>query len=146
MEPNLQQRQRSLIIVWFGLLVSVGLYFALSHFQVSPTPDLTLAKSPLIIALTAMAMVLVIVSFVLKKRFLGQAVEQQNVAQVNVAYIVAWALCEASALLGLIEGLVFGYPGYYWLMLLGAVSIAIQFPRLEQLEAASIRPVNTSSF
>jgi len=136
-------KHRSMILMWFALLASIVLYFVMTivaHFEIreSQTPS----EAWLIVGLTALAMILVIVSFVLKQKFLRRSVDEQNVGLVQSGYVLAWALCEASALFGFLECFAFGYRRYYALMLLGAIGIGIQFPRRDHIVAATFKDSN----
>jgi len=51
-------------------------------------------------------------------------------------------MCEASALLGLLEHFTVGNRVYYFLFLLAAGGIALHFPKRSQLEAASYKSRN----
>ena len=48
---------------------------------------------------------MVVISFAVKRRFLAQSVERQELALVQTGLIVALAMCEASALFGLVDAL-----------------------------------------
>ena len=141
MEIDLDKRHQTLIVLWFGLLVSVGLYFLVAQFA-APAINLERSNPPstmLIIALTALGTFLVVLSFVVKRKLLNRSVSTQDVAMVQKALVVACAMCEVSALLGLIERFTIGSREYYWLFLLAATGIAFHFPRRTDLESASYK-------
>jgi hypothetical protein len=142
MEPTLKQQHRTLIILWFALIMSVVMYFVFlimvrPQNSVEPQPN-----SPVIIGLTAIAFMLVIAGFLIKRKYLERAVDQQDLVKVRTGHIIGWALCEVPALLAIVQRMVFGFRGYYWLLLLSGLSIGIQFPRFEQLQAASFKTNN----
>jgi hypothetical protein len=139
MAIDIANRQRTLMILWFILLMSLGLLFVLS---LSVAPEISghpgnQSNSVFIVVLTALGIFLVIISFVVKRRFLAQSVEKQDVRLVPKALIIAFAMCEASALLGLLEHFVIGNREYYFLFLLAAAGFLLHFPRREHLIAAS---------
>lgn len=140
-ESNLDKRYQTLIVLWFALLMSVGLYFALALLvapaAVSERSNPT--RSLWIVALTALGTVLVIFSFAVKQKLLERSVEQQDVSLVQKALVIACAMCEASALLGLLERFLVGNREYYWLFSLAAAGIVFHFPRRNQLESASYK-------
>ena len=141
MEINLKQRYQTMVILWFALLMSIGMYFLFSLF-VAPgfgNPPGTQSRSLLIVALTALGTFLVVVSFPVKHRLLERAVEKQDTALVQKALVIACAMCEVSALLGLLEHFVIGNREYYLLFLIAAAGTALHFPRRSQLEAASYK-------
>jgi len=106
----------------------------------------TESSSVLIVALTALALVLIIISFAVKRRFLVQSVDRQDITLVQRGYLFAWVFCEVTALVGLLLGLRIGYRQYYVLFLLAGVGIALHFPRREHLLAASYKTTNQTSF
>jgi hypothetical protein len=138
MEIEINKRFQTLLVVWFALLMSIGLYFLLSRFA-APEVDyepVSAANRFLIVALAALATFLVIGSFFVKRRFMARSIDKQEVLLVHQGHTFAWAMCEVSALLGVIERFAIGYREYYLLMLLAAVGIAVQFPNREHLLAA----------
>jgi NADH:ubiquinone oxidoreductase subunit 2 (subunit N) len=141
MESNLDKRYQTLIVLWFALLMSIGMYFL---FSVLVAPGLSNEprnprSSLLIVALTALGTFLVIVSFAVKRKLLERSVERQDVSLVQKALVIACAMCEVSALLGLLERFVIGNREYYLLFLLAAAGTAFHFPRRSQLESASYK-------
>jgi NADH:ubiquinone oxidoreductase subunit 2 (subunit N) len=141
MENNLDKRYQTLVVLWFALLMSIGVYFLFSVFvspAVSNETD-SPSRSLLIVALTALGTFLVIVSFTVKGRLFQRSVEKQDVSLVQKGLVIACAMCEVSALLGLLEHFVIGNREYYLLFLLAAAGTAFHFPRRSQLEAASYK-------
>jgi hypothetical protein len=141
MESNLDQRYQTLVTLWFALLMSIGMYFLFSVF-VAPRSSNEAGNSPtslLIVALTALGTLLVIVSFPVKRKFLERSVEKQDVSLVQKGLVIACAICEVSALLGLLERFVIDNREYYLLFLIAAAGTALHFPRRSQLEAASYK-------
>ena len=141
MENNLDKRYQTLVILWFALLMSIGMYFLFSLF-VAPQASNQLgspSRSLLIVALNALGTFLVVVSFPVKHKLMERAVEKQDTALVQKALVIACAMCEVSALLGLLEYFVIGNREYYLLFLVAAAGTALHFPRRRQLEAASYK-------
>ncbi|MDQ2855000.1 MAG: hypothetical protein M3R68_01630 [Acidobacteriota bacterium] len=139
MDTSIDKRFQSQLIVWLALLMSVLLYFLLAHFaapKVAYDPRSSTTRV-LVVALTVAAIAVVAASFFVRRALLARSVERQEINLVQQAHVVAYAMCEVSALLGLLACFVIGYPHYYFLMLLGAIGIAAQFPRREHLMAAS---------
>ena len=146
MEIDLNKRYQTMITLWAALLMSVFLYFLVTVFAASQVSrDGNQPSTPLIFALTAVGALFVIISFAVKRKLLQQSVDKQDVGLVQKAMIIACALCEASALLGLVERFVVGGREYYLLFLLAGVGIALHFPRRSQLEAAQWRTIKSST-
>jgi hypothetical protein len=84
-------------------------------------------------------------SFVLKKKFFSRSVDTQDVRMVNTGFIVAAALSEAAALIGLLA-FMFTQDRYYLLLLgFSFFGLLLHFPRRSDVEAAnfkSTRPLN----
>ena len=132
-----------MLTLWFALLMSVLMYVVFVQIAAPPIANAeNPANSPLIIGLTVLGAMFVLVSFVVKRKLLDQSVEKQDLAMVQKAMIVALALCEVSALLGLLERFVFGNREYYLLFILAALGDLFHFPRRSQLEAASYKSTN----
>jgi NADH:ubiquinone oxidoreductase subunit 2 (subunit N) len=140
MENNLDKRYQTLIILWFALLTSIGVYFLFSMFV---TPEVhgpgNPSRSLLIVTLTALGTFLVVVSFAVKNKFLERSVEKQDIGLVQKGLVIACAMCEVSALLGLLEYFVIGNREYYLLFVMAALGTAFHFPRRSQLESASYK-------
>ena len=141
MDTSINKQFQSQLIIWLALLMSVLLYFLLAHFA-APKVDYDPRNSTtrvLVVALTLAAILIVAASFFMRRTLLARSVERQQINLVSQDNIVAYAMCEVIALLGIIECFVIGYTNYYFLMLLAAIGIAVQFPRREHLMAASPR-------
>lgn len=136
-------RYRIMLILWCAQLMSIGFLFFLSLF-LGPQVDTEISNQPgrhpvLIGALTAMGTLLVILSFAVKRKFLAQSVEKQSLDLVQKALVIACAMCEASALLGLLERFLIGNREYYLLFLIAAIGTALHFPRREHLLSATYK-------
>jgi len=140
METDLDKRYQTLIVLWFALLTSIGMYFLFSLFGPAATADDPgQGSGPLFFTLTALGVLLVILSFAVKRKLLERSVETQNISLVQKSLVIACAMCEGSALLGLLERFVIGNRYYYLLFVFAAVGIGLHFPRRIQLQAASYR-------
>lgn len=136
-QDNTNLRIRAMRLIWSALLSSIGVYFALTLLVERPAdvePNSTVSLIFVAIAAsTAMA------SFLVKSKLLGQAVEQQQPAQVQQAYVVAWAVNEVAALLGVIDYFITSNPYYYVLFLIAAGGLLLHFPRSEHVVNASFK-------
>src|SRR5258706_11356315 len=109
-EARVAGRLRRLRIIWFALLVTIGMYYFITRFTGQPesNPIRTLS-----LALAAAGAFFVLVSLLFKQKYLKQAVETQRIELVITGYILAYALCEVPALLGLVDYFVTGNRYYY---------------------------------
>jgi Zn-dependent protease with chaperone function len=137
METDLDKRYQTLIVLWFALLTSIGMYFLFSLFGPAVTADES--SGSLFVTLTALGVLLVILSFVVKRKLLERSVETQDISLVQKSLVIACGMCEGSALLGLLERFMIDNRYYYLLFVFAAVGIGLHFPRRIQLQAASYR-------
>jgi hypothetical protein len=137
-QMQIDSRYRVLVILWGALIFSVVLYLGLSF--VLKAPDSDSAQSRVVtFALTAIGVLLAIISFAIKQKFFAQAEAKQAPGLVQTGVIIALAFCEAAALLGLLDRLSTGNPYYFVLFIISIVGMLLHFPRREQLAAASYR-------
>lgn len=130
---TIDQRYRTLFILWFGFFMSLVIYLAFIHFlpaKVVPNQKLTLL-------LNTVGLIPVAASFFIKQILLGKAIETQQVQQVHSAYIIAFAMCEIAGLLGFFDSRVTGSSYYYLGFAIGALGLLLHFPRKQHLLDAS---------
>ncbi|HVF43872.1 MAG TPA: hypothetical protein VM936_12705 [Pyrinomonadaceae bacterium] len=137
-DKGLEARLRVLRILWGAFLTTVVLYALIPFFVLRARGDAAEgADNPtLLVAFAALAFVLVAASFVLKGRFYARAAEQKSPDKFQTGFIVAEALCESAALLGLVGVFVTLNVYAYALTALGALGQLLHFPRRDQLAAA----------
>jgi hypothetical protein len=143
MEIELNKRYQTMLILWFALLMSIVIYFVFLQFAAPPFPDQRQnpPNSLLIVGINALGAALVVASFVVKRKLLERSIEKQDPFLVQKAMVIACAMCEVSALLGLLERFI-GIREYYLLFTLAAAGDLFQLPRRSQLEAASYKGKN----
>lgn len=141
METDLDKRYQTLVVLWFGLLMSVGMYLLVSLFVAPPITGDPEHPTNLIltVTLTALGVLLVALSFVVKRKLLERSVESQDISLVQKSLLVACAMCEVSAVLGLLQRFLLGNRDYYVLFIFSALGIVLHFPRRIHLQAASYR-------
>lgn len=139
MQNDLDKRYQTLLILWMGVAMSIGLLFMVTLFVAPETTDETTGapNAFVLFGLAAVGTFLVVLSFAVKRKLLQTSVEKQDVTLVQKALVVACAMCEAAALLGLIGRFVVGTRDYFLLFLVSAVGIALHFPKRDQLLAAT---------
>lgn len=144
MQPELAQKYQTMITLWAAMLMSVFIYFIVIPF-IAPevSGEQHQRGSLLILTLTALGALLVLISFPVKHKVLKQSVEKQDTGLVQKALIIAVAICEASALLGLLERFLVGGREYYLLFFFAAAGMILHFPRRSQLEAAQWRTIKS---
>jgi cytochrome bd-type quinol oxidase subunit 2 len=139
MQNDLDKRYKTMLTLWFGIAMSIGSLFALTLFAAPEPPSEPARRSSTVVlfAFAAVGALVVVLSFAVKRKLLQRSVEQQDVMLVQPAMVVACAMCEVSALLGVMERFVIGSGEHFLLFLIAAVGIALHFPRRDELLAAT---------
>jgi hypothetical protein len=122
--------------------MSVVIYFVLTFFLV---PAAAPENRLLTIVFSALSAFLVVVSFAVKRKLLSRSVDSQDIYLVRVGSVVAWAICEAAALLGFLDFLVAHDRYYFVLMAFAFLGMLVQFPRRSQLVAATFKSAHPLS-
>jgi hypothetical protein len=136
-DDNIEGRLRTMRILWIAMLLSIGVYYVFTLFVGRPEdakPD-----DKLFLMLLGLGSLTTLVSFPFKHRLLNRAVEQQQPQVVQPAYVMAWALTEAAALLGLFDFFVTGDRYYYVLFIIAACGQLLHFPRREHVIDAAFK-------
>lgn len=137
-EPQtIEARILTMRILWFAMLMSVVIYFVITMF-VRRSEDLA-ANQSLSLALLVAGVSTTLVSFLIKAKLLARAVEQRNLAMVQQAYIVTFAITEVAALLGLLDFFSTSDRYYYALFIIAACGMLLHFPRREPVENAAFK-------
>jgi hypothetical protein len=130
---TIDERYRTLLILWAGLSISLVLYLVFIQFvpvALTPNPKLTLL-------LNTAGLIPVATSFLIKQVLIGKAIGSQRVEQVHTAYILSWAMCEVAGLLGLFDNRATG-SRYYWVgFAIAGMGMLLHFPRKQHLLDAS---------
>ena len=135
---KIELRLRTMRILWIALLFSIVMYYV--YTMVVGRPENAAPNDTIFLVSVAVGFVTIILSFVIKNKALANAATQQKVELVQPGYIVAWALCEVSALLGMLVFFATSSRYYYLLFILGALAQLVHFPRREHLLNASFKP------
>ncbi len=127
---KIELRIRTIRTLWIAMVLSIGIYYAFTFFAGQPK-DVN-PNSVLSLILIAVGLLATLISVPIKNRFLNQSVEQQRVQLVQQGYIMAWAVTEVAALLGLLDFLT-GNRYYYLLFIIAACGQLLHFPRREHV-------------
>jgi len=137
MQENIEPRIRTMRTIWIAMLMSTGFYYAFTFFV--KRPEHVDLNSTLFLVLAAIALSTAFISFPIKNKLISQATEQQHLPLVQQAYILAWALSEVPALLGLLDFFLTGNRYFYVLFLIGVFAQLLHFPRREHVINASFK-------
>lgn len=134
---TIEARIRTIRILWFTMLMSIVMYFvftlvAARREGLEPNPSLSLT-------LICAAMLMVLVAFVIKSKLLSNALGQQNTGMVQQAYVVAFAINEVAALLGLLDFFLTNDRYYFVLLIIAALGLLLHVPRREHVVNAAFK-------
>jgi hypothetical protein len=132
-QSDIDARYRTLLILWAAMFVSV-LSFLL-FINLAPVKPVDNPRLSLILNIAGIAPVAM--SFVLKIKILQKAVDTRRMDLVQTAYVLAFGLCEMSAILGLMSRYLTGSNDYYIGLGFGLFGILLHLPRKKYLLAAA---------
>jgi hypothetical protein len=137
-ETLIDNRFRTLLILWFAMLMNVVMFYLFLVFAFAPSAE-PAPNNTLSLTLLIVGTLLVIVSFPIKRRFLNLSVEKQKLDLVNTGLVLAWAISEVATMLGMLDRFLTGNRYYFVLFLISAAGIALNFPRRDHLLAATYK-------
>jgi F0F1-type ATP synthase membrane subunit c/vacuolar-type H+-ATPase subunit K len=126
------------MILWAAITGSCAVLFLLTKL-VTPQNAPNESSNLIVIVLLLMSFAIFALSFAFKKKFLEEAIHKQSLAGVQTALIVAWAMCEAICLFGLVAFFAFASPYHYAFFIVGAVGLLLHFPKRSHLHDAAHR-------
>ncbi|MEZ5346499.1 MAG: hypothetical protein R2681_13195 [Pyrinomonadaceae bacterium] len=135
----------NLAMIWLALFTSqfifiVVLFFAEpSVFEFDFTKPVIDQNAVIIGIFAVVGIINLILSFALKKKFLDQAIEQQNVSFVQTALIVGCALCESVSLFGVMLAFIAEYQYFFVWFAVGILGMLFHFPKRDNVMAASFK-------
>jgi hypothetical protein len=141
MQPNdlnktgIDARYRTILILWAAILMSVVSFLLFINLA----PAQPVENSRLSLALNTVGIVPVAMSFLLKIKILQRSIDTNRVELVQIAYVLAFALCEIPALLGLMDHYLTGSNYYPLGFVIGLGGMLLHFPQKKYLSAASGR-------
>jgi hypothetical protein len=137
-QTNIEARIRTVRTLWLALLLSIVMYYVFTIF--AGRPETLERNDTMSLALLIVGVATVLVSFLVKKKLVNQAIEQRQTLHVQQGYLVAWVMCEVAALLGLLDFFLTSHPHFYVLFIVAALGDLLHFPRREHFELASPNP------
>ncbi len=132
-QPDIDARYRTLLIIWFALCMSGLMFLALTRLTSVVAGENTTRT----LALSSLGLVPVALSFLLKKIALAKSVATQRLDLVQSAYVLSFALCESSALFGLVVHLTTGSSYSYFAFVIAGIGLLLNFPQKQNLVNAS---------
>ena len=132
-QPDIDARYRTLLILWFAICMSVLMFLALTRLASVAAVE----NRNLTLALNSLGLLPVALSFLLKQRALAKSVATQRLDLVQSAYVLSFALCESSALLGLVDHFTTGSRYSYFAFVIAGIGLLLHFPQKQNLVNAS---------
>jgi TRAP-type uncharacterized transport system fused permease subunit len=129
-----EAQYRVLVILWMGMIFSLGMFFVLTFLI--PQPTTAASDSVVVWFAVALGSFLALTSFFVKRVLLERAVQRQQPDLVNSAYTVAFALTEAAAVFGLFLFFISATRYHYFLFAFSAVCLLLHFPKRDSVLAA----------
>lgn len=143
-KPN-PQSTNILPILWYAFLSSQLMFLVILAFSKREVFNFDFSKSPLgenpaiIIVFAILGVSTFLLSFVLRKNFINQAIAEQKPELAQTALVVGCALCEATTIFGLVLAFVFDYSYFFLWFALGILGTVLHYPRPENIAAASYK-------
>jgi cation transport ATPase len=135
LQQQIELRMRTMRTLWIALLLNIGVYFVFLMLFLHRSEEVR-SNAALSLILAIIAISAILSSFLIKSRLLSRAIEQQQVSLVQQAYIMAWAITEVAALLGMLDFLTTNDRYYYGFFLIAACGQLVHFPKREHVESA----------
>jgi F0F1-type ATP synthase membrane subunit c/vacuolar-type H+-ATPase subunit K len=148
---NVEQKYRAITVVWFALLISQLMFLVILFFVKPEIFKFDFSKSPLgdnpaiVIALAVLGVSTFLMSFVLSRKFINQAISQQKTTLVQTALIIGCALCEATTLFGFVLVFIANYQFFFLWFALGILGMILHFPKRDNLIAASCKGISNNA-
>jgi len=143
--PNIEGQYKTLAIIWLALLASQAMFLVIIFFVKPEVLRFDLSKSPLgdnamiTIVFALLAISNLVLSFVLSRKYLNQAISERKTALVQTAVIIGCALCEAVSLFGFVLAFAFSYQYFFLWFALGILGTILHFPKRDHLIAAGYK-------
>lgn len=134
-KTSIEGRYQTLLILWLSITMSVAIFFGIALFM----PVTRIGDARISVILNCAGLIPLALSFLLKSQILNKAARQQRLEQVQVAYVLSFALAEMSALLGLADHFANGGPYFYVGFLVAGLGMLLHFPQKKHLLAAEGR-------
>ena len=128
-----EARRRGLLLIWGAQVFSLALLFGLTYV-VRPESSRD-GNHALAWALGAIGFTSFLVSFLIKRKLLAKAAAERRLDLGTTAYVVAFAMCEMTALLGFVAYIVTGLPYALHSFIIAAAGLLLHFPSRGALDA-----------
>jgi len=141
-----EARRRGLLLIWGAQAFSLVLLFGLTYV-VRPEAN-TDGNHTLAWALGAVGFMSFLLSFLIKRKLLSQAAAERRPDLGTTAHVIAFAMCEMTAILGFVAYLITGLPYALHSFIIATVGMLLHFPTrdaLDRIEANGSASANFKS-
>jgi hypothetical protein len=128
-------RFRGLLIIWCAQFFSLLMLYGL--MRLTPVAERAGGDRTLLLVLAAVALTTFAASFVVKATLVARAVLTRRPEAVTSGYVVAFALCEACALLGLVAHFTMGARESIYFYGAAALGFLLHFPLRRHFEESA---------
>lgn len=120
-------------MLWSGIVISLSLFLGMTLF----IPTNAESNSKFSLLLNCAGIVPLGLSLLLKSQILSKAAQQQQIDQVQVGYVLGFALTEAAALLAVVDHFVNSGKYFYVGFVFAGLGMLLHFPQKRHLLAAA---------
>lgn len=128
-------RFRGLLIIWGAQFFSLLMFYGL--MRLTPVDERAGDDHTLLFVLAAVALTTFAASFVVKALLIARAVATRRPDAVTSAYVVAFALCEACAIMGLVAHFTTGARESIYFYGAAALGFLLHLPRQRHFEESA---------
>jgi hypothetical protein len=136
-------RRRGLLVIWGAQLFSLVVLFCIAYFLRLETG--IQGNHAVAWVLGIVGFVIFIASFPVKRKLLAQAAAQRRLDLGTTAYVIAFAFCEATALLGIAAYFATGLSYALHSFILAAAGMLLHLPARDALEGIEASGGNASA-
>ena len=137
-----EARRRGLLLIWGAQLLSLAFIFFLTYV-IRPDAS-TEGKHTLAWTLGAIGFMSFLLSFLVKRKLLAQATAKQRVDLGTTAYVLAFAMCELTALLGFVAYVITGLSYALHSFIIAAVGLIVHFPPRGALDGIELKDASAN--
>jgi hypothetical protein len=137
-----EARRRGLLLIWGAQIFSLALLFFLTYVirpEASTDGNHTLAW-----VLGGIGFMTFLLSFLVKRKLLARAAAERRIDLCTTAYVLAFAMCEMTALLGFVAYIITGLSYALHSFIIAAGGMLLHFPVRGALDGIAAGGENTT--
>ena len=134
-------KMRTLRTLWVALCLSIVNLYVMTQLALTRNPEAPM-NNALSLTLVAVGLLATLVAVLVRQRFLTKSAEEQRLDMVQQGYVIAGAITEVAALLGLVDFFLTSNRYYYVLFIIAACGQLLNFPRRQHVLDACFKSTN----